>query len=322
MSASSSFSAAKPPVINELWQQFLARGRIRVDSLSAQVRAQVCGVLPGVRVQEERGRGALLIPPPQWPRVRSRLAHTSAPTCAPTRVRVMQTARHPRDSCARSQFASGTDGGGSSAASSSGASDAAGLPPPDVVYARVLKALSRVPPADAALLVDWLTDWRNGFTRSSSTAALRRQLAVEVVFLEALAKVVAGSGLRPSGGQFQRLQGIAFEWLLEPSSLLPGGGRDFDARGQQPELRRLHEQVSALASQLLGVLSAGNLEAIQARYLSEVKARLGKDCAGPERQQLLALCAGMRSVRLGFADTRQVRVCVCGVFCVDAGVWM
>lgn len=57
------------------------------------------------------------------------------------------------------------------------ADGSAGTVPPDLVFARVLKAMSCVSAADALLLIAWLTEWRNSFTRTH-VQALRRQVGM------------------------------------------------------------------------------------------------------------------------------------------------
>lgn len=60
------------------------------------------------------------------------------------------------------------------------------------------------------------------------------------------------------------------------------------------------------AAELLGVLSTLNLQGITARFLKEIGSRLQADSSSLARVELIALCYGMRWVRLSMRTDSEV----------------
>ena len=79
------------------------------------------------------------------------------------------------------------------------------------------------------------------------------------------------------------------------------------------------------AAELLGVLSTLNLQGITARFLKEIGSRLQADSSSLARAELLALCYGMRWVRLSMRTDSEVSSLMggwCGILSsVQSLVW-
>lgn len=124
------------------------------------------------------------------------------------------------------------------------------------------------------------------------------QLVVEALFLEAALQLGGGDPASLPVQQVRELERLVFDWILNADKYV-------DAR--YPDLHHLRDRVVLAASQLLGRLSPVALDSITDRFLKELALRIKAEANSSSRQELYALCHGLRFLRLHGDTPAQLR---------------
>lgn len=114
------------------------------------------------------------------------------------------------------------------------------------------------------------------------------QLIVEALFIEAALRLIGTDPSAIPATQLKELERLAFDWILHGEIYVDN---------EYPQLHRLRDRVVLAASRLIGSLSSMCLDSITDRFLKELTLRIKSDASSSSRQEIYALCHGLRFVR-------------------------